>query len=262
MDEEKRQENAQESEANAEANVSETVEQVGSEPMSAESNQQNNMDVKLEGTPNSQPGVEATEAEFTLDPEMEPFDLSPDEAGTAQPQSEAVSSPSSAEVEELNQRIEALKAQLEDRNNQYMRLAADFENYRKRTQKEKEDQEQFVKAATIKELLSVVDNFERARSQIKPQTEEESAIHKSYQGIYKDFVDRLKKIGVGPMRVEGEVFDPSLHEAVMREETTEYPEGTITEELRRGYILGELVLRHAMVKVATNPGDSMSETSE
>lgn len=259
MDEEKRQENAQESEAN----ISEAVEQVGSEPMSAESTQQSNMDVKLEGTPvPPEQGSEATEAELTFNSDdVEPFDLSPEAQATAQPPVDVASSSGQAEVEELNQRIEALKAQLEDRNSQYMRLAADFENYRKRTQKEKEDQEQQVKASTIKELLSVVDNFERARSQIKPQTDEEITIHKSYQGIYKDFVDRLKKIGVAPMRVEGEEFDPSLHEAVMREETSEYPEGTITEELRRGYVLGELVLRHAMVKVAATPSESPGENT-
>ena len=254
MDEEKRQENAQESETR----FSETVEQMGSEPMSAESNQQNNMDVKQEGIPVPQQEPEAAEA--VLDADAEPFDLSPEDATTAQPSADAATSTLQPEVEELNQRIETLKAQLEDRNNQYMRLAADFENYRKRTQKEKEDQEQQVKGATIKELLSVVDNFERARSQIKPQTEEETVIHKSYQGIYKDFVDRLKKIGVAPMRVEGEEFDPSLHEAVMREETSEHPEGTIMEELRRGYVLGDIVLRHAMVKVAATPiGDDSDD---
>jgi molecular chaperone GrpE len=259
MDEEKRQENAQESEAQ----VSATTEQLGNEPMSAESTQQNNMDVKLEGTPiPPEPGAEATSSEFSVNSdEAEPFDLSPEEPAAAQQPVDVASSAGQAEVEELNQRLEALKAQLEDRNSQYMRLAADFENYRKRTQKEKEEQEQQVKATTIKELLSVVDNFERARSQIKPQTDEETTIHKSYQGIYKDFVDRLKKIGVAPMRVEGEEFDPSLHEAVMREETNEYPEGTITEELRRGYVLGDLVLRHAMVKVAATLSESSGEES-
>lgn len=231
---------------------SEPVEQVGSGSMSAEANLPNEVEV----TPNAEavePGVQPEE--FTLEPEVEPFDLSPDSSPSAdaQPQTVPSDAAATAATEELNQRIESLKAQLEDRNNQYMRLAADFENYRKRTQKEKEEQEQQVKGATIKELLSVVDNFERARSQIKPQSDADKTIHNSYQGIYKDFVDRLKKIGVAPMRAEGEPFDPSLHEAVMREETDQYPEGTVVEELRRGYVLGDIVLRHAMVKVATAP---------
>jgi molecular chaperone GrpE len=146
---------------------------------------------------------------------------------------------------------ESLKAQMEDISGQYRRLAADFENFRKRTQKEKEDLELQIKCATIKKLLPVVDNFERARTQIKPQTDEEIAIHNSYQGVYKQMVQALKQLGVSPMRPEGELFDPNLHEAVMREPTNEHPEDTVIEEMMRGYLLGDRVLRHAMVKVAT-----------
>jgi len=151
--------------------------------------------------------------------------------------------------------IEGLKKQTEELNNQYMRIAADFENFRRRTQREREELETQIKCNTVKELLPVVDNFERARSQIKPQTEGESAIHKSYQGVYKDMVDRLKKVGVAPMRAQGQEFDPNLHEAVMREPTSEHPEGTVVEELMRGYMLDDKVLRHAMVKVAAPPED-------
>lgn len=153
----------------------------------------------------------------------------------------------------LEQENQSLKMQLEERTNQYMRIAADFENFRRRTQKEKEDLEQQVKCATLGELLPVVDSFERARSQIKPQTESEMAIHKSYQGVYKQLVDALKRLGVSPMRPKGNEFDPNLHDAVMREATDEYPEGTVIDELRPGYFLGERVLRHAMVKVAAPP---------
>ena len=147
--------------------------------------------------------------------------------------------------------FETLKAQLEDRTSQYMRLAADFDNFRKRTAKERIEFEERAKRSTIIELLPIIDNFERARSQIKPQSDAENNIQKSYQGIYKQLVDCLKQLGVSPMRPEGEQFDPNLHEAVMREPTDEYPEGTVIEELRRGYVLGELVLRHAMVRVAS-----------
>ncbi len=148
---------------------------------------------------------------------------------------------------------EALKAEAEERQGQYLRMAADFENFRRRSQKEKEDLEVHVKCTTVGELLSVVDNFERARAQIKPQNDGEMTLHKSYQGVYKDLVDRLKKIGVSPMRAEGQPFDPNFHNAVMREPTADHPEGTVIEELMRGYLIGEKVLRHAMVKVATPP---------
>ncbi len=166
-----------------------------------------------------------------------------------------------AVLSQKDQQIESLKAQLEERSNQYMRIAADFDNFRKRSQKEKEDLEQQVKRSTILELLPVVDNLERARSQLKPQTEAEMNIHKSYQSVYKQLVDTLKRIGVSAMRPEGKEFDPNLHEAVMREATHEYPEGTVTEELVRGYFLGDRVLRHALVKVAAAPEEAPPETA-
>ncbi|MGD1809268.1 nucleotide exchange factor GrpE [Dapis sp. BLCC M126] len=155
--------------------------------------------------------------------------------------------------ESLQAQLETTKFQLEEKESQYKRLGADFDNFRKRTEKEKEDLNTQVKCTTIIELLPVIDNFERARSQIKPANDGEMAIHKSYQSVYKQMVDSLKKLGVSPMRPEGEEFDPNLHEAVMREATAEHPEGTVIEELVRGYILGDRVLRHAMVKVATAP---------
>lgn len=161
---------------------------------------------------------------------------------------------------QMTQQIESLKAQLEDRNNQSIRITADFENYRKRTSKEKEDLEQQVKRNTINELLPIVDNFERARAQIKPQNDGEMTIHKSYQSVYKQLVDSLKRLGVSPMRPEGQEFDPNLHEAVMREPTDEVPEGTVLEELVRGYYLGDRVLRHAMVKVAAHKEDTPPES--
>ncbi len=148
------------------------------------------------------------------------------------------------------QQIESLKTQVEERTSQYLRIVADFDNFRKRSQKEKEELDLQVKGNTITELLPIVDNFERARSQLKPQTDAEMSIHKSYQSVYKQLVDSLKRLGVAPMRPEGKEFDPSLHEAVMRSPSEE-PEGTVLEELVRGYFLGDRILRHAMVKVAS-----------
>ena len=140
--------------------------------------------------------------------------------------------------------------QLDSFKKRYMALAAEFDNFRKRTQREKEEQAKVIKGRTITELLPVVDNFERARTQIKPNSDGENQIHKSYQGVYKSLVDSLKSLGVAPMRPEGKVFDPQYHEAMLREPTNEYPEDTVIEELVRGYILDDIVLRHSMVKVA------------
>ncbi len=164
-----------------------------------------------------------------------------------------------AQIASLTEQIESQKQQLQSTQNQYMRLNADFENFRRRTNREKEELEQQIKKKTITQFLSVVDNFERARSQIKPNTDGEMSIHKSYQGVYKTFVESLKKVGVSAMRAEGEPFDPNYHEAMLREPTSEYPEGTVIEQLVRGYLLNEDVLRHAMVKVATEPEEGSSE---
>jgi molecular chaperone GrpE len=160
-------------------------------------------------------------------------------------------------LEALQQEIETLKQQLEEQTLQvdtykkrYISLAAEFDNFRKRTGKEKEELETKIKGKTLMEVLAVVDNFERARTQIKPANDGEMGIHKSYQGVYKTLVDSLKRLGVSPMRPEGQPFDPSYHEAMMREYTDEHPEGTVIEQLVRGYVLGEQVLRHALVKVA------------
>ncbi len=155
------------------------------------------------------------------------------------------------EIENLKTELEAKKSENQSLNSQYMRLTADFDNFRRRTAKEKEDLEQRIKIKTLSELLSVVDNFERARTQIKPTNDGEMAIHKSYQGVYKTLVDSFKRLGVSAMRPEGKPFDPIYHEAMLREPTNEHPEGTVLEQMVRGYLLNDQVLRHAMVKVST-----------
>jgi molecular chaperone GrpE len=238
MIEEEKLENAQRSEAD----TSEDLQKVESETMSDEATVQNSQEVTSEFSDAAAEAADrAVEAEVVQPVEVEPED----QLGEAKAESLAIA--------ELTQQIESLKAQVEERTGQYMRIAADFDNFRKRTQKEKEDLEQQAKCSTIVELLPVVDNFERARSQIKPQNDQEMNIHKSYQSVYKQLVDCLKRVGVAPMRSEGKEFDPNLHEAVLREATEEHPEGTVIEELVRGYLLGERVLRHAMVKVAAAP---------
>lgn len=166
-----------------------------------------------------------------------------------------------AEIASLKAQLEVQTEQSKNDQSQYMRLTADFDNFRRRTTKEKEELELIIKKKTINELLPVVDNFERARTQIKPANDGEMAIHKSYQGVYKTFVDSLKKIGVSAMRPEGETFDPNYHEAMLREPTNEYEEGIVMEQLVRGYMLNDLVLRHAMVKVAA-PQEENSEKIE
>ncbi|HEY9879876.1 MAG TPA: nucleotide exchange factor GrpE [Leptolyngbyaceae cyanobacterium] len=217
------------------------------------------IDIDFEGDPLANSSAADLEADVSTSTQM-----TEETASGATQSNESVGSDYGVVTADLERQIEGLKAQIEERTSQYMRIAADFENYRKRTSKEKEDLEVQIKGNTVVELLPVVDNFERARSQIKPQTEAEMTIHKSYQSVYKQLVECLKRLGVSAMRAEGQEFDPNLHEAVMREPTHAHPEGTVLDEFVRGYLLGDRVLRHAMVKVAAapEPGTEGPQTEE
>ena len=157
---------------------------------------------------------------------------------------------------ELESRLGALQEELEQLRSQSLRIAADFDNFRKRQLREQDDLKLAITRSTITEILPVVDNFDRARVQLNPESEEAKGLHRSYQNLYKQLVDVLKQLGVAPMRVEGEPFDPNIHEAVMREESHDHPEDVVIEELQRGYHLHGRVLRHALVKVSIGPGPS------
>lgn len=194
------------------------------------------------------------------DPSVEPLDAAP---AAAEP--EVVSTDASAEgsltdpaerLQQLEQELQSLKQEHETLQSQYMRIAADFDNFRKRQSRDQEDIRQQLVCSTLSEILPVVDNFERARQQLNPESEEAQALHRSYQGLYKQLVDVLKQQGVARMEVVGQLFDPTLHEAVLREESTEQPEDVVIEELQRGYHLNGKVLRHALVKVSMGPGPS------
>lgn len=192
-----------------------------------------------------------SEAESSVDSvPTDETDLTAEDGGVTSNENEEIFAAFQQENAHLKQLLDEKTQQAEFSNAQYARLAADFENFRRRTVKEKENLELQVKKNVITELLPVVDNFERARTQLKPESEGEKTIHSSYQGVYKTLVECLKKMGVSAMRPEGQEFDPNYHEAMLREPSNEYPEGTVIEQLMRGYVLGDIILRHAMVKVA------------
>ena len=201
-------------------------------------------------------------------PADQPSDQSP-EGGAEGPAPGAMPDPGSGDAgaseaptvsgsreEQLEAELTALRSEHESVRSQYMRIAADFDNFRKRQSRDQQDQRLQITCSTLSEILPVVDNFERARQQLDPQHEEAQGLHRSYQGLYKQLVDVFKQLGVSPMRVEGESFDPSLHEAVLREPNEEYPEDVVIAELQRGYHLDGRVLRHALVKVSMGPGPS------
>lgn len=180
-------------------------------------------------------------------------------SGVAQEPSIAVAETPS--TTELLSEITALKQQLDERNSQYTRLYADFDNFRKRTERDKQEQEEMASARILKKFLPVIDDFDRAQSQIKPKTDSESVIHNSYQSIYKQLVKCLKEAGVVRMTPLGQEFDPNFHEAIAQEPTSEFEEGAVMDEVRPGYLLGERVLRHAMVRVAVASADDSPATA-
>ena len=168
---------------------------------------------------------------------------------------------SSKENEEINidARIQQLEKEHETLKNQYVRISADFDNFRKRQSRDQDDLKIQLLSKTLTAILPIVDNFERARQQLKPENEEAQSLHRSYQGLYKQLVEILKQQGVAPMRVVNQQFDPNLHEAVLREPSDEFKEDFIVEELQRGYHLEGKVLRHALVKVSMGPGKQNSQ---
>ena len=211
-----------------------------------------------------------SEAEVSVEDQQQPMaeaqvEQPAAEAAAAEPETTAEAADAAAETGDraasLEAELTALRQEHETVRSQYMRIAADFDNFRKRQQRDAEDLKLQLTCSTLGEILPVVDNFERARQQLNPEGEEAQALHRSYQGLYKQLVDVLKQLGVSPMRVEGEPFDPTLHEAVLREPSDSHCEDVVMEELQRGYHLEGRVLRHAMVKVSMGPGPAAAPES-
>ncbi|AGY56556.1 nucleotide exchange factor GrpE [Gloeobacter kilaueensis] len=155
-----------------------------------------------------------------------------------------------AQLEQLAATNTQLQEKLGEQEQKYLRLLADFDNFRKRTQREKDELGAFVSARLLQEILPVLDNFDRARTHVQPENEREEKLHNSYQQVYRQFLAILEKQGVQLLEVVGQPFNPALHEAILREESSEVSQETVVAELQKGYSLGERVLRPAMVKVA------------
>ena len=148
---------------------------------------------------------------------------------------------------EQMEKMEGLAKSLADEQDKYLRLAAEYDNYRKRTAKEKESLYNDAKIDTVKALLGVYDNLERGIAQYG---DEESPHRKGLEMVFNQFKESLKKLGVETMDAAGKPFDPEKHNAVMHVEDENYGENTVVEVFQKGFMLGDKVLRFAMVKVA------------
>ena len=135
-------------------------------------------------------------------------------------------------------------------NQQYIRLAADFDNYRKRQEHEREELLKFGTENALKKMIEVLDNFERGQKALE-NVDDCEKVKESFNLVHKQVIDALTKLGLEPIETEGKEFDPNFHDAVMQTPTSDKPEHTIINELQKGYKMGDKVLRPALVNVAT-----------
>jgi len=154
------------------------------------------------------------------------------------------------DVAELHAQLEAANRRADENNDAFLRARADYQNLKRRTDEEKESMRSLMNADLLKRLLDVADNFERALRAAE-QAKDYDKLVTGINAVYRQITEFLAREGVTAIEALDEPFDPNLHNAFLREETTEYPENTVLEELQRGYLLNGKVLRPAMVKVST-----------
>jgi molecular chaperone GrpE len=176
-------------------------------------------------------------------------------AGEPQPAAEAAEKAEPADttptLETAERRIEELSSQLEEANGRHLRLAADFDNYKKRARQEQVDTMRYAAATVAERLLPVMDDADRAMEHVP--TGVDDGWLKGVRLTFQKLQEVLAGVGVERIEAVGLPFDPKLHEAVASEETSEHPEDSVVAELRAGYRMHDRVLRPALVKVARPP---------
>ena len=167
-------------------------------------------------------------------------------------------------AEELGRLLEDARAEAGEMRALAQRKQAEFENFRKRTERERAETFKYASADVLKEMLPVLDNLERAVEAAKStEPEAETQLREGVEIICKQFRDTLMKLGLAEVEAQGEPFDPHVHEAVGRVETSEHPEGTVVEVLQKGYWFKDRLLRPSMVSVSLPAGgESSQEESE
>jgi molecular chaperone GrpE len=184
-------------------------------------------EIKEETAEASEETVEEAAAEETAETETEPEEKK--------------------EVTSDNKEESEAEKQLADMNAKYIRLMADFQNQKKRFEKEKADIYQFANEDIVKSLLEVIDNFERA---LDASQDDGSKFREGMEMIFKQLMGALEKAGVSEIKALGEEFDPNFHNAVMMEETDEFESNKVSGVMQKGYTLNSKVIRPSMVKVA------------
>ncbi|MDQ0218248.1 nucleotide exchange factor GrpE [Peribacillus cavernae] len=154
----------------------------------------------------------------------------------------------SFEMDQAQPEIAELEAKIEEMDSRYLRLQADFDNSRRRARLDMEAAQKYRAQSLATDLLQALDNFERA-IQIEPDTEQTKSLLQGMDMVHKGLLDALKKEGIEPIEAVGKEFDPHIHQAVMQVQDESFDSNVIVEELQKGYMLKDRVLRPAMVKV-------------
>ena len=189
---------------------------------------------ETENMKNEQPGTEAEETVTAAEEEM---------PGTEE-QTEG------ADTQEDGAQENADQAAAEETADKVKRQMAEFDNFRKRTSKEKEQMFSMGERSVIEKMLPVVDNFERGLAAV-PEAEKGSAIASGMEMIYKQMMKQLEDLGVKPIEAVGKEFDPNFHNAVMQVESDELESGVVAQEFQKGYTYHDTVIRHSMVGVVS-----------
>jgi molecular chaperone GrpE len=159
------------------------------------------------------------------------------------------------EIRRLRDALEAKTREAEEHRDRYLRAAAEFDNARKRTAREREEYTRYANESLLRELLPVLDNFERALQAARGEPAA-AAVTAGVELTQRELLRVLEKFGVTPFPAVGQPFDPERHEAIARVPAQGRPEGTVVDETARGYLLNGRVLRPAMVTVASSPDAS------
>lgn len=169
--------------------------------------------------------------------------------------------PETAERDALLAKYRELEAKLSEAREQVLRTAADAENFKKRLQREKEDQTRYANEALMRELLSVIDNLERALQHSETGSDQ-GGLMEGLTMTLKGFNDTLARFGCAPVEAIGKPFDPNFHEAVSQEESSDTSANTVLSELQKGYMLKERLLRPAMVIVSKPASEEVRDTQD
>lgn len=182
-------------------------------------------------------------------------------AGEPAPEAETPAAPEATRPAEAAEAVEAqadpvaeMAAKLTAAEDRYLHLAAEFENYKKRTRRENDDFKKYANESILKEMLGVLDNFDLAVKHIADADQGIDKLHEGVELIRKQFADVMEKFGVKEIPASGERFDPNVHQAVSQIDTADVPDGHVAETYRKGFFYKERVLRPAMVVVGRNKG--------